>query len=105
MCLVVAELAYSQEPKKSEAASLQGHDEIISRLGTAYAAFNRGDFDAAVAVLVPKIEWTLLISASQSATIPRGKVSSDNRGRAEHEYDCKSNQPVRNLIQTLVLIA
>ncbi len=69
MCLVVAELAYSQKPKKREAASLQGHDEIISRLGTAYAAFNRGDFDAAVAVLVPKIEWTPLISAFQSATI------------------------------------
>src|SRR5713101_564966 len=58
MCLVVAELAHSQEPKKSEAASLQGHDEIISQLRTAYAAFNRGDFDAAVAVLDPKIEWT-----------------------------------------------
>lgn len=58
MCLVVAELAHSQEPKKSEAASLQGHDEIISQLPTAYAAFNRGDFDAAVAVLDPKIEWT-----------------------------------------------
>ena len=58
MCLVVAELAHSQGPKKSEAASLQGHDEIISQLRTAYAAFNRGDFDAAVAVLDPKIEWT-----------------------------------------------
>ena len=57
MCLVMAELAHSQEPKKSEAASLQGHDEIISQLRTAYAAFNRGDFDAAVAVLVPKIEF------------------------------------------------
>jgi len=58
MYSVVAELAYSQEPKKSEAASLQGHDEIISQLPTADAAFNRGDFDAAVAVLDPKIEWT-----------------------------------------------
>lgn len=58
MCLVVAELAHSQGPKKREAASLQGHDEIISQLRTAYAAFNRGDFDAAVAVLDPKIEWT-----------------------------------------------
>jgi len=90
MCLVVAELAHSQEPKKSEAASLQGHDEIISQLRTAYAAFNRGDFEVAVAVLVPKIEWTPLISASQSATIPRGEVSRDNRERAENEYDCKS---------------
>jgi hypothetical protein len=56
MCLVVAELAHSQEPTKSEAASFDGHDEIISQLRTAYAAFNRGDFEAAVAVLVPKIE-------------------------------------------------
>jgi hypothetical protein len=52
--LVVAELAHSQEPKKSEAASLQGQDEIISQLLPAYAAFNRGDIEAAVAVLVPK---------------------------------------------------
>ena len=51
----MAELAH-QEPKKSEAASLQGHDEIISQLRTAYAAFNRGDFEAGVAILVPKIE-------------------------------------------------
>jgi hypothetical protein len=27
-----------------------------------YAAFNRGDLEAAVAALVPKIEWTPLIS-------------------------------------------
>jgi ketosteroid isomerase-like protein len=37
---------------------VQGHDEVISQLGTAYAAFNRGDSDAAVALLDPKIEWT-----------------------------------------------
>lgn len=57
MCLVIAQLAYSQEPTKGEAASLGGHDEIISQLRSAYAAFNRGDFDAAVAVLDPKVEW------------------------------------------------
>ena len=55
MCLVVAELSHSQEPKKSE-PRLQGHDEIISQLRTAYPAFNRSDFVAAVAVFVPKIE-------------------------------------------------
>ena len=86
----MAELAH-QEPKKSEAASLQRHDEIISQLRTAYAAFNRGDFEAAVvAVLVPKIEWTPLISAFQSAILPRGEVSRDNRERAENKYDRKS---------------
>ena len=35
-----------------------GHDEIIWQLRAAYAAFNRGDFNAAVAALDPKIEWT-----------------------------------------------
>jgi ketosteroid isomerase-like protein len=33
-------------------------NRIISELRAAYAAFNRGDFDAAVAALDPKIEWT-----------------------------------------------
>lgn len=33
-------------------------DGIISELRAAYAAFNRGDFDAAVAALDPKIEWS-----------------------------------------------
>jgi hypothetical protein len=59
MCLVTAQLPYSQEMTKSEAESLGGHDEIVSQLRAAYAAFNRGDFDAAVAVLDSKIEWTV----------------------------------------------
>jgi hypothetical protein len=55
-CLVVVQLAYSQEAKKSHAASSGGHEEIISNLRAAYAAFNRADFNAVVAVLDPKIE-------------------------------------------------
>ncbi len=58
LCLVISQLAYSQEPKKAHAASSQGYGEIISHLRAAYAAFNRGDFDAAVSVLDPKIEWS-----------------------------------------------
>ena len=57
-CLVVVQLVYSQEPKKSRTVSSGGHQEIISHLRAAYAAFNRADFDAAVAVLDPKIEWS-----------------------------------------------
>lgn len=74
MCLVVAELAYSQGPKKSEAARLQGHDEIISQLRTAYAAFNRGEFDAAVAVLDPKLNrqnpWNFLVAVRTTVARP-----------------------------------
>ena len=58
MCLVFAQLAYSQEPTKGEAESGGGHDEVISQIRAAYAAFNRADFDAAVAALDPKIEWS-----------------------------------------------
>ena len=54
----MVQLAYSQEPKKSHAASSGGHEEIISHLRAAYAAFNRADFNAVVAVLDPKIEWS-----------------------------------------------
>ena len=52
-CLVIAQLAYSQEATQREKATV-GHDEIIRQLRAAYAAFNRGDFDAAVAALDPK---------------------------------------------------
>jgi ketosteroid isomerase-like protein len=57
LCLVIAQLAYSQEATQREKATV-GHDEIIWQLRAGYAAFNRGDFDAAVAALDPKIEWT-----------------------------------------------
>jgi len=57
LCLVIAQLAYSQEATQREKATV-GHDEIIWQLRAAYAAFNRGDFNAAVAALDPKIEWT-----------------------------------------------
>jgi hypothetical protein len=74
MCLVVAELAHSQEPKKSEAASLQGHDEIISQLRTAYAAFNRGDFDAALPYLIPRSNgqnpWSFLVAVRTTVARP-----------------------------------
>lgn len=36
----------------------QEQDKVIATLHAAYAAFNRGDFDAAVASLDPQIEWT-----------------------------------------------
>lgn len=56
--LAVVALAHSQELEKSEPAGSNGHNEIVSQLCAAYAAFNRGDFDAAVAVLAPRIECT-----------------------------------------------
>lgn len=47
LCLVLAQLAYSQVATQREKASL-GCDEIIWQLRAGYGAFNRGDFDAAV---------------------------------------------------------
>lgn len=54
----VGQLAYSRQAKTSQAARSKGLGKAISELRAAYAAFNRGDFDAAVASLDPKIEWT-----------------------------------------------
>lgn len=34
------------------------NDRVIATLRDAYAAFNRGDIDAAVAGLDPQIEWS-----------------------------------------------
>lgn len=56
--LAIGHLAYSQEVNKSRATSLGGRDKIIAELRAAYAAFNQEDFEAAVAVLDPKIEWS-----------------------------------------------
>lgn len=56
--LAAGQLAYLQEAKTRQAARSGGLDEIISEIRAAYAAFNRGDFDAAVAGLDPKIEWS-----------------------------------------------
>lgn len=57
ICSAIGQLAYSQEATRSRAASSRVRDQIIAELRAAYAAFNRGDFDAAVASLDPKIEW------------------------------------------------
>ncbi len=57
--LVVSQLACSQEkPKTTQVARSSGMSDAIAQLRVAYAAFNRGDFDAAVASLDPKIEWS-----------------------------------------------
>lgn len=47
LCLVLAQLAYSQVATQREKASL-GCDEIIWQFRAGYGAFNRGNFDAAV---------------------------------------------------------
>lgn len=57
-CFAVGQLAYSREAKTRPATRSRGPGETISELRAAYAAFNRGDFNAAVASLDPKIEWT-----------------------------------------------
>lgn len=57
--LVVSQLAYSQEKAKTtQVPRTSGMSDAIAQLRAAYAAFNRGDFDAAVASLDPKIEWS-----------------------------------------------
>jgi hypothetical protein len=56
--LAIGQLAYSQEANKGRAASSRARDKIIAELRSDYAAFNRGDFDAAVASLDPKIDWS-----------------------------------------------
>jgi uncharacterized protein len=38
--------------------STPDHERVIATLRDAYAAFNRGDIDAAVAGLDPQIEWS-----------------------------------------------
>lgn len=72
--VAVGQLSYAQEASTGRAASSIGRDKIIAELRAAYAAFNRADFDAAVASLDPKIEW------SEPAEFPGGGTY---HGRAE----------------------
>jgi uncharacterized protein len=56
--LAIGQLAYPQETRTSQGAGSKGLKEIIAELRAAYAAFNRADFDAAVAVLDPNVQWS-----------------------------------------------
>jgi ketosteroid isomerase-like protein len=73
--LVVSQFAYSQDKAKTpQVARPRATSDVIAELRAAYAAFNRGDFAGAVALLDPKIEW------SEPAQFPGGGTY---HGRAE----------------------
>jgi ketosteroid isomerase-like protein len=57
-CLCLSFLAYGQRMRGAQAESSKELHKTIPALRAAYAAFNRADFDAAVAPLDPQIEWT-----------------------------------------------
>jgi uncharacterized protein len=50
--------ACTQSRKESAMATISDHERVIATLRDAYAAFNRGDIDGAVAGLDPQIEWS-----------------------------------------------
>jgi hypothetical protein len=56
--LIVATLCLSACAGKSTAADTARREQALTALRGAYAAFNRGDIDAAVEALDPQIEWT-----------------------------------------------
>lgn len=56
--LVFAHPAYSRQVGTNRAEASKEMNKAILAIRAAYAAFNRGDFNAAVASLDPKIEWT-----------------------------------------------
>lgn len=58
LALAVAPLGYAHQAKTNHPATSHGMQRAIVAIRGAYAAFNRGDLDAAVASLDPNIEWT-----------------------------------------------
>lgn len=58
LCLCLCFLVYGQRMRGAQAESSKELHKTILALRAAYAAFNRADFDAAVARLDPQIEWT-----------------------------------------------
>jgi ketosteroid isomerase-like protein len=50
--------ACTQSRKENAMGSTPDHERAVATLRAAYAAFNRGDIDAAVAGLDPQIEWS-----------------------------------------------
>ena len=55
--LAFAQLVYSRQLEKNQSQRSKEIDKAILAIRGAYAAFNRGDFAAAVANLDPKIDW------------------------------------------------
>lgn len=74
--LAVSHVTYSRQTDMSVPERPKGMQKMVRELGNAYAAFNRGDYDATVAVLDPEIEWT------EPAAFPGGGVY---HGRKEVE--------------------
>jgi ketosteroid isomerase-like protein len=57
MVLLATMLGCHRAPKGNTVLDHQHIEEAISGLRAAYAAFNRGDIDAAVQILDPGVEW------------------------------------------------
>lgn len=74
--LAVSHVTYSRQTDMSAPERPKGMQKMVRELRSAYAAFNRGDYDATVAVLDPEIEWT------EPAAFPGGGVY---HGRKEVE--------------------
>lgn len=64
--LAAASIGYSRQAKTNQPSN--GMRNAIVAIRGAYAAFNRGDFDAAVASLDPNIEWTEPVQFSGGGT-------------------------------------
>jgi hypothetical protein len=58
LCIAGCNRSTKGNPMETSAPSKQQSAEMIAALRAAYAAFNRGDMDAAVASLDPAIEWS-----------------------------------------------
>jgi ketosteroid isomerase-like protein len=58
LCITGCNRATKENPMETSAPSKQQSEEMIATLRAAYAAFNRGDIDAAVASFDPDIEWS-----------------------------------------------
>lgn len=57
ICAISMATGCHQEQKKNSMLNQQQTEHAIAELRAAYAAFNRGDIDAAVRVLDPQVEW------------------------------------------------
>ena len=56
--LSLVQPSYSRQAETNREEALKERDKSILAIRSAYAAFNRGDFDAAVASLDAEIQWT-----------------------------------------------
>jgi len=97
-CFALIQPPHLHKAQQSQGAGARGMDKIISQLRGAYAAFNRGDFDAAVAPLDPKVEWSEPVEFPGGGTYHGRQAVKGYLEQSRAGWSAGSSEPERFII-------